>query len=362
MDEAAFRNVISGNKRGIVPSAVRSLLGGLSLFYGAGVRLRNVAFNVGLKRTHRASVPVVSVGNITTGGTGKTPFVAYLANWFGEQDVRVAILSRGYRSLPGEVNDEKLMLDQLCPAVPHLQNPDRVTSARVAADEHNAQLLLLDDGFQHRRLSRDLDIVLIDALNPFGYGHLLPRGLLREPLSGLKRADVIVLTRADQCSDEIRQQTIDRISAIRGNDEHVEVAFTADRLVNSAGETTDFESIRGEKIAAFCGIGNPEGFARTIADCGLRIADSLQKFPDHHHYTAEDLTAIGKRADEKNVAAILTTRKDLVKIKQTELAGRPLWAVQIEVNIVACAELLQTHLERMTRLERNPVFSEIPGF
>jgi tetraacyldisaccharide 4'-kinase len=362
MDEAAFRKLISGNKRGVVPSAARGLLGGLSLFYGAGVRVRNGAFNIGVQRVHRASVPVVSVGNVTTGGTGKTPFVAYLANWFGEQDVRVAVLSRGYRSLPGEVNDEKLMLDQLCPDVPHLQNPDRVTSARLASDEHCAQLLLLDDGFQHRRLERDLDIVLVDALNPFGYGYLLPRGLLREPLSGLKRADVIVLTRTDQCSDGVAEQTIDRIGSIRGSDEHVEVAFTPDRLVNSAGETAEFESIHPEKIAAFCGIGNPDGFARTIADCGLRIADTLQKFPDHYHYTVNDLTAIGKQAKEKSVTAILTTRKDLVKIKRTELAGRPLWAVQIEVNIVAGAELLQTHLERMARLAGNPVLSEKPGF
>src|SRR4029077_18396307 len=116
--------------------------------------------------------------NLTTGGTGKTPFAAHLARWFREQNVRVAFLSRGYGAAPGDVNDEALVLDRLCPDVPHLQNRDRVEGARIACEEFESQLLILDDGFQHRRLARDLDIVLIDALNPWGYGHLLPRGML----------------------------------------------------------------------------------------------------------------------------------------------------------------------------------------
>ena len=143
-------------------------------------------------------VPVVIIGNITVGGTGKTPFVAWLANWFHDNEVRVTILSRGYRSVSGDVNDEKMVLDQLCPDVPHVQNPNRVEAAITARRDHAAQLLILDDGYQHRRLSRDLDIVLIDAINPWGYGALLPRGLLREPMektskrvgrSGLIRLD-----------------------------------------------------------------------------------------------------------------------------------------------------------------------------
>src|SRR4029079_10034726 len=122
-------------------------------------------------------------------------------------------------------NDEALVLEQLCPDVPHLQNPDRVASARVAREELDSQLLILDDAFQHRRLARDLDIVLIDALNPWGYGHLLPRGLLREPLSSLRRADLVVLTSADQCTPHARQSIIDRIASIRGQNQVVEVAY-----------------------------------------------------------------------------------------------------------------------------------------
>jgi tetraacyldisaccharide 4'-kinase len=188
VNDAKFRDLISGHRRGVASSLLRGGLSLLSLPYRAGVFLRNKSFDHGLRRVSRAEVPVISVGNVTAGGTGKTPFVAYLANWFGGRSMKVVLLSRGYRALEGEVNDEKLVLDQQCPGVPHLQHPDRVRSARVACREHGAQVIILDDGFQHRRLHRDLNIVLVDALNPWGYGHLLPRGLMREPRSALRRA------------------------------------------------------------------------------------------------------------------------------------------------------------------------------
>jgi tetraacyldisaccharide 4'-kinase len=346
MDESAFREIISGDKRGAVPTVTRGALAGLSLFYGAAVQLRNRAFDGGLKRIHKVAVPVVSVGNITTGGTGKTPMVAWLVHWFQDHGLRPVILSRGYRSLPGEVNDEKLVLDQLCPGVSHLQNPDRVASSKVAIDEHAAQVLILDDGFQHRRVVRDLDIVLIDALNPFGYGRLLPRGLLREPLTGLQRANLIIITRADQCTDVEKRRIVDCIKAIRGHEEHAEVAFTPDCLVNSVGETAGFESLGDSPVMAFCGIGNPTGFARTIADCGLRIAESPQVFPDHHHYTIKDIDAVADMAGKNSAAAILTTQKDLVKINRDNLADVPLWAIRIGAKILAGEDLVNDYLNR----------------
>jgi tetraacyldisaccharide 4'-kinase len=172
---------------------------------------RNRLFDWGWKRTHQADVPVVSVGNITTGGTGKTPLVAFLANWFQDQGQKPAILSRGYRAVDGGPNDEKLVLDLLCPGIMHLQNPDRVASARHAVTAQQVQVLVLDDGFQHRRLARDLDLVLIDATCPWGYGAVLPRGLLREPRSGMKRADLAIITRADQVSEADRRRIQDEI-------------------------------------------------------------------------------------------------------------------------------------------------------
>ncbi len=164
--------------------------------YGAVVALRNRGFDRRWLEIEQAGVPVVSVGNLTVGGTGKTPMVEWVARWYRRRGQRVAILSRGYRQVHG-LNDEGRVLEENLPDVPHLQDRDRVRSARIAVEELEAEILVLDDGFQHRRLARDLDLVLIDALEPFGLGHLLPRGLLREPLRSLRRTDMVVLSRAD---------------------------------------------------------------------------------------------------------------------------------------------------------------------
>ena len=142
-------------------------------------------------------MPVVSVGNITLGGTGKTPLVRWIVQWFRDRGIPVAIVSRGYGAQSGDANDEALELRRLLPDVPHIQNPDRVAAARQAVAEFGCRAIVLDDGFQHRRIGRDFDIVLLDALAPFGFGHVFPRGTLREPIEGLRRADAVVLSRAD---------------------------------------------------------------------------------------------------------------------------------------------------------------------
>ncbi|MEX2286244.1 MAG: tetraacyldisaccharide 4'-kinase [Planctomycetaceae bacterium] len=347
----------------------RAGLLGLSGIYGLGVCARNLAYELRIKKVHSAAVPVISVGNLTTGGTGKTPFVAFLANWYRERGLRVALLSRGYGARDGGANDEKQVLDALCPGIPHLQHADRVASAANARRDHGAQILILDDGFQHRRLSRELDIVLIDALCPWGYGRLLPRGLLREPLSALRRADLVVLTRADQCTPEERQAIVNRVAAIRGDNKLVEVAYPPVSLINSAAETAQLQSLRGKQIAAFCGIGNPDAFRRTLETCGFQLSgaaeqtplpyreglgeggnvDAFLTFPDHHQYGPRDLDQLADLAQRTGAAAIVTTQKDLVKIRATQLGGKPLWAIQIGTKIVAGADVLAARLEEIIR-------------
>lgn len=349
MDEAGFLDLISGRKRGLVPGILRGGLKGLSCFYGGVIRLRNCAFDLGIKRVHKASVPVVSVGNLTTGGTGKTPCVAWLARWFREKDIRVSLLSRGYRSLPGEMNDEKLVLDQLCPDVPHVQNPNRVAGASIACREHAAQVLILDDGFQHRRLGRDLDLVLIDTLNPWGYGSLLPRGLLREPVASLQRADLVVLTRADQCTAKEKEEILKRIQHVRGERACVEVGYPPECLMNSEGEQTELSSLAGKQVFAFCGIGNPEAFHQSLSGLGYEVG-SFQAFPDHHHFSDRELDEIGEQARQSGVSAILVTQKDLVKINKTELGGVPLWAVRIGARILSGGDLLEARLQGLMDL------------
>jgi tetraacyldisaccharide 4'-kinase len=365
----AFRELISGERRGITAALARAGLCGLSAFYGLGVRARNLAYDLRLKKVHAAPVPVISVGNLTTGGTGKTPFVAHLTNWYRDRGLRVVFLSRGYGARGGAANDEKQVLDALCPGIPHLQQPDRVASAAIAQQQHDAQILILDDGFQHRRLDRDLDLVLIDALCPWGYGHLLPRGMLREPMSSLRRADLVVLTRADQCTAQTRQSILERITAIRGDSQRVEVAYQPLSLINSVGETAALQSLQGKPIAAFCGIGNPDAFYRTVETCGFKLSQAATEtplpsregqgegkdaraflmYPDHHNYGPSEINEIINVARRANASAIVTTQKDLVKIKAANLGDIPLWAVQIGTKILAGEDLLAIRLEETIR-------------
>ncbi len=368
-NETAFRELISGQRRGIAAVLARAGLPGLSGLYGLGARARNLAYDLGIKKVHSAAVPVISVGNLTTGGTGKTPFVAFLANWFRERGLKVVLLSRGFGARDGGANDEKQVLDALCPGIGHLQHPDRVASAAKARRDHGAQILILDDGFQHRRLSRDLDIVLIDALCPWGYGRLLPRGLLREPLSALRRADLVVLTRADQCTPEERQAIANRIAAIRSDNKLVEVAYPPVSLINSSAETAQLQDLRGKPVAAFCGIGNPDAFRRTLETCGFQLSGVTEQtplpsreglgeglsshafltFPDHHDYAPPELEELADLAQRAGASAIVTTQKDLVKIRATQLGGKPLWAIQIGTKIVAGADVLTARLEEIIR-------------
>jgi tetraacyldisaccharide 4'-kinase len=324
-----FLDVISGRRRGLTAGALRGALALCAPLYGLAVAVRNSRYDRGAARVHHAGVPVVSVGNITTGGTGKTPTVAWIVNRLRELVRRPGILSRGYRSLDGQENDEKRLLDQLCPGVPHLQGPDRVATAARAIREHGCDMLVLDDGFQHRRLHRDLDIVLIDALNPWGYGRLLPRGLLRERPASLRRAHLIVITRADQSPSEgitsLRAE-IARYTSV----EIVDSRFEPTGLVNAAGERLDLSVARGRRVAAFCGTGNPAAFRATLQHAGVTIDEALFRvFPDHHHYTREECPAVANFARHGGADLLLTTRKDLVKVRETALDGIPLWAVEI---------------------------------
>jgi tetraacyldisaccharide 4'-kinase len=345
MNEAWHRQLISGELKGWRAAFARFGLSCLAIGYGIGARLRSFGFDHRYSKVTEVSVPVISIGNITAGGTGKTPFAAYVAGWFREHDIRVAFLSRGYGADPGSINDEALVLDLMCPDVPHLQNPDRVAAAEIAIQELESQLLILDDGFQHRRLSRSLDILLIDATNPWGFNALLPRGLLREPLSALRRASCFVLTRVDQVTaDELLviRERLERIPHVRHEDV-VEVSFPSERLVNSDREVCDWQSITHPQseqtaeapcIAAFCGIGNPDSFRRLLEQKGIRLAaDAFKVFPDHHRYTREDVEHLQKWATDLRATCVVTTLKDLVKLDVTELGKIPLWAAEITTKV-----------------------------
>jgi tetraacyldisaccharide 4'-kinase len=334
-----FRELVSGQRRGALAGVLRGILDLLEHPYRWAVARRNGRFD----RTPAAAVkmpaPVISVGNLSVGGTGKTPFVAWLAEWFVERQKPVTIISRGYGARDGQQNDEALELAARLPGVPHLQNPDRVAAARAALTTNPGQVLILDDAFQHRRIARDLDIVLLDALEPFGYGHLLPRGLLREPIANLSRAQVIGLSRSDAVSAPRRQeiQAIALTHAPRAV--WLELVHRPRALVSASGRIVEFGELRGMRVAAFCGIGNPAGFRHTLASCGLAIAELLE-LPDHCPYGATEMSRLGQWAERLDVSHVVCTRKDLVKIPRDEIAGKKLLAVDVRLEITAGREEL----------------------
>ncbi len=311
----------------------RAFLRSCEVPYAAAVRRRNRHFDQNKRHIHHVDIPVICVGNITTGGTGKTPMVAWLARWFRKRNVRVALASRGYGTKHGSVNDEAMELQQLLPDVPHIQNPDRVAGAQAAIHQFDSQLIILDDGFQHRRLHRDLDIVLVDALEPFGYGHLLPRGLLRESLEGLGRADVIALSRADLVTSDRRQQIQEEVHRFAPSATWIELAHRPSCLMNSSGNEFPIDDFADRPVAAFCGIGNPEGFRQTLENCDLRVAQ-FREFPDHHAYSDEAIQSLTDWATTNKPEALNCTHKDLVKIALDQLGGVPLFALSIAIGFV----------------------------
>lgn len=344
MDEVEYLRVISGQRQDWCARLLYlPCLRCLSLLYRVGVGVRNRMFDWRLRTVRTVAVPVVSLGNLTTGGTGKTPFVAWLTQWFQNRGTQVALLSRGYRALPGEVNDEKLMLDRLCPGVPHYQNPNRCASAEKAVHE-GAQVLILDDGFQHRKLGRTLDLVLVDAVCPWGHGYLLPRGLMREPPASLRRADFVILTRVDQCPDAELAQLNQELIKYVPPDRIASATFQPQSLINVANERLSLDSVRGKRVWAFCAIGNPAGFRLTLEQTGFDVA-GLQIFADHHHYTHEEIQEIGNRARQANIDLILTTCKDLVKVSEPMFCGVPVWGLEIGVEIRDGKELLEQLLQ-----------------
>lgn len=338
-----FRELASGRARGPAALAWRTLLTLAEGPYAAAMRLRNAAYDRGWKRTHRAGVPVICVGNLTLGGTGKTPLVAWVARWLRGQRLRPALISRGYRADESGTNDEALELEQRLPDVPHVQHADRVEAARVAVEELAAQCLVMDDGFQHRRLHRDLDIVLLDATAPFGFDHVFPRGLLREPVAGLRRAGVVALSRADLVPAEVRRRVRQTVARLAPEAAWLEIAHRAETLLGARGATAAVETLRDRPVAAFCGLGNPAGFRGTLAQCGYRVVE-FREYPDHHAYTRDDVADLAAWAERLPIEAVVTTHKDLVKLRAERLGPRPLWALAIGIEFLAGREALEARL------------------
>ncbi len=343
-----FHAIVSGQRRDVRAKLWRCALRVLETPYAWAMKIRNRRYDRGSAESIAVDVPVISVGNITLGGTGKTPAVEWIARWLRQHDVRVTIVSRGYGAEEGARNDEALELEEKLPDVPHVLNSDRVAGAQMAIEEFETQCILLDDGFQHRRIQRDLDIVLLDGLQPFGFDHVFPRGLLREPLSGLARADVILLTRADTLEENRRLEIRRKVDQVTGKNEYLwlEAAHQPQALLTATGNETPLTDVKGKQVAAFCGIGNPDGFRHTLETLAADVV-AFRTFADHHSYSRGDIEDLANWAQDSGAEFVLCTHKDLVKVGLTELGNVPLYAVRVGLQFLNDSSALEGRLHSL---------------
>ncbi|MFH2000528.1 MAG: tetraacyldisaccharide 4'-kinase [Planctomycetota bacterium] len=308
----------------------------LSLLYSIAMRIRNLLYDCSLFRSFSVNVPVVSIGNITVGGTGKTPLVQCLAKEALRRGYCCGVVARGYKGMIRDgtfLNDEGLHLSRSVPGLVMAQNPDRVAAAKSIIAEKNVNFILIDDGFQHRRLKRDLNIAVIDATLPFGYDRVLPAGLLREPLCGLNRADFLIISRCDQ----VKPQDLDVISArLQSLAPGVPVfksAHTPQNLVKvSASEKRNPETLRSYKIFAFSGIANPAAFEETLLSLGAELTGS-RTYPDHYEYRPDDIQAINEQAYNSGAEMIVTTSKDGGKLSSLE-GAQDMWILDVALRLL----------------------------
>lgn len=294
-------------------SVLRRSLWPFSTLFWVGVQLREAGYRSGWLRSHALAVPVWSVGNLTVGGTGKTPLVAWLVEQLRAQGIRPGVLARGYGRAPGaRLNDEGMLLARRFPDLLQVQDPDRVRGGRELV-RLGAQCILLDDGFQHRRLRRDLDLVCLDAERPFADGRLLPAGDLREPPAALRRAQIAVLTRADRLAPELlaaRKAALAEFAPRLA----VYAAWHAPAGLRSHPDDAELpgEALRGRRVLLLSGLARPAAFAATVAGLGAEIVEHVAR-RDHHRHRADELAEVARRAAAAG-ATLVTTEKDDVKL------------------------------------------------
>ena len=324
-----------------------TLLYPFSWIYGSAMAIRNARFERDLNRSEALPACVISVGNITVGGTGKTPLVISLAEWLQKRGHEVAILSRGYGRKtpdvltvsdghyaltdPAVAGDEPVLMASRLDKIPVIVGKDRLSAGQMCIEQYGSKILILDDGFQHRKIKRNLDIVVIDAMVPFGNRWLLPAGPLREPLKSLARAHAVILSRTDlaegRCDAvvaQIRRHTDAPVFCARH--------WAKDWVGISIHKTFVLEELCGRFCLAFSGIGNPDAFQHTLRKIGVEMVGFL-RFPDHHQYTEIDLNRILRIAEKRGAVAIVTTEKDGVRIPPVWQPRIPVYALRIEFRL-----------------------------
>lgn len=317
----------------------------LSVLYGTALTVRRIFYRLHIFKRKELPCPVISIGNITIGGTGKTPAVIQIAGYLSRKRILTAIVSRGYaRKDENQIvvvsdgnsiladsktgGDEPVLIASKLTGVPVVVGKIKYEAALLALRHFNSDVVLLDDGFQHVQLKRNLDIVLVDAGDPFGNGKLFPKGILREPLAALKRAHAVLITRADSTGDveslktAIQQHTHARIFTSR--------QVPVDLIDYRSNDIKPLSSLRGTKVLALAGIARPASFFGLLQSLGAQVVTACT-YPDHFDYQKSDLATVFRQAADAKINMIVTTEKDAVRIKNMHADG--IWALRIELAV-----------------------------
>jgi tetraacyldisaccharide 4'-kinase len=340
-------------------SIIKLFLYIFSIFYGLGYYSRLFLYRSGIFKPKKPKSKVISIGNITLGGTGKTPLVIYLSQKLKERKIKVSVLTRGYKRKKKElielveenknsiswveVGDEPYLLASRLHDVPVMVSKDRRTSGVCAEKKYQAEVLILDDGFQYWSLSRDLNIVVIDSLNPFGNSKLFPAGILREPLSSLKRADILVLTKFDQISN--KHELIRTLRTYNQDAHMVESVYKVNSIETWLGHSlVEEKNLQGKKCLAFSGIGNPVSFEKSLKLLKVEVLKHHQ-FPDHFFYQKRDILNLEKEAGKLGADFMITTEKDSVRIPIMSDLEIPIYVFKIALVITEGEEAFWKKIE-----------------
>lgn len=314
------------------------------------------------RRGRRLPCPVVSVGNITVGGTGKTSFVRLLLDHLSKNGLESVVLCRGYKRKskglmvlrcgdrdvtdPALYGDEPVMISRSREDCAFFVGEDRYHAGLEAVKEVSPDVFILDDGFQHVSLRRDLDILLVDCTNPFDNGRILPFGLLREPLSAIERAHLVVLTRVNQ--SDLADSTEELIGGIAPHVPVLRAAHESHLILTADGREAELEELRGRPVYLFSGIGNHASFCLSALECGARILEH-RFFPDHHWYTEQELAGLSRDCQDRGAQWLLTTEKDMVRIPPAT-SPESLHALTVRISIEAGADVLWRKLDEAVHL------------
>ncbi len=341
-----FRDVICKKRGSVLLNILLLPLTLASYIFLALIEARRFFYRIGLLKSNRLNCKVISIGNLTVGGTGKTPFVIFLAERLKKRGRSVAVITRGYKAgsketislvsdkeglllAPSDAGDEAYLIASRLKGIPVIIGKDRHLAGEYALCNFQVDTIILDDGFQHLSLKRDMDMLLIDATDPEGNGYMLPRGILREPFSGLSRSNAIILTRADQAD------SIDSVvSNIRRYSDSISIYYSRFKPVGlkeiRSGAEEGIGHLKGKRVLLFSGIGNPKSFSQMIGRLGGEIAGEMI-FPDHHNYMIRELEQIELFASRNKIDLIVTTEKDGVKIAEIPFGYLPVWALRVDL-------------------------------